>query len=266
MNLNANKDRFSGFADIYDDARPKPPQFLLNIVKQYCQNLFEAKLVDLGCGTGQSTIFWKNHAHKIYGIEPNSDMISLAKMNNSTSNIKYIQTISSKTTLEDKSIDIVTCSQALHWMEPKSTFREIQRILKPEGLFLAYDCDWPPTFNWKAEKEWKKLFDNVKNLELEHSTFDKVSHWNKNEHLNRMKHSEIFQFTKEVVIHNEELGNYERFINLALSQGQVQTLLKIKLSEEEIGLKKFRSNIKSILGERNYNWLFSYRIRLGIKL
>ena len=130
---------------------------------------------------------------------------------------------------------------------------------------MVYDCDWPPTFNWKAEKEWQKLFDIVKKLEKHYNTFDKVKHWNKNNHLTRMQNSGIFQFTKEIVIHNEELGDSERFINLALSQRQVQTLLKNKISEEEIGLNKFRSNIKNILRERNYNWLFSYRIRLGIK-
>ena len=265
MNLSGNRKRFSGFADTYDKARPKPPKVLLNLTKEYYGNLSKATIADLGCGTGQSTLFWKKHSHKIYGIEPNSDMIALANKNNSASNIKYIQAVSSETALQDKSIDIVTCSQALHWMEPESTFKEVQRILKPKGIFLAYDCDWPPTFNWKAEKEWQNLFDNVKKLEKQYNTFDKVKHWNKNNHLTRMQNSGIFQFTKEIVIHNEELGDSERFINLALSQGQVQTLLKNKITEEEIGLNKFRSNIKNILGEKSYNWLFSYRIRLGVK-
>jgi ubiquinone/menaquinone biosynthesis C-methylase UbiE len=264
MNLDGNKNRFSGFADIYDNARPKPPKALVDISEKYCDNLGKATIADLGCGTGQSTLFWKKYSAKVYGIEPNFDMIALANKNNSVSNIEYIQSISSETTLNDESVNIVTCSQALHWMDPFSTYKEVYRILKPQGLFLAYDCDWPPTFNWKAENEWQTLFNNVKKLEKQHNTFDKVKHWNKNDHLTRIQNSGVFQFTKEVVIHNEELGNAERFINLALSQGQVQTLLKIELSEEEVGLNKFRSNIKNILGDSIYKWLFSYRIRLGI--
>ena len=41
------------------------------------------------------------------------------------------------------SADIVTCSQSFHWMEPEPTLAEIARILRPGGVFAAYDYDWP---------------------------------------------------------------------------------------------------------------------------
>jgi ubiquinone/menaquinone biosynthesis C-methylase UbiE len=46
--------------------------------------------------------------------------------------------------LRDASVDIVTCSQAFHWMEPDPAFAEAARILYPAGVFAAYDYDVSP--------------------------------------------------------------------------------------------------------------------------
>ena len=64
---------------------------------------------------------------------------------------------SSKIGLANGSADIITCSQSFHWMEPGSTIAEASRVLSHGGVFAAYDCDWPPTADWMAEKEYKKL-------------------------------------------------------------------------------------------------------------
>src|SRR5258705_11021165 len=69
-----------------------------------------------------------------------------------TGNVRYQEGFSTATGLPDGCADIVTCSQSLHWMEPESTFAEIARILRPSGVFPAYDCDWPPTFSWPVEQ------------------------------------------------------------------------------------------------------------------
>lgn len=51
--------------------------------------------------------------------------------------------------LPDDSVDIITCSQSFHWMEPQSTLREFARVPRPGGIFVAYDCDWPPVLDWR---------------------------------------------------------------------------------------------------------------------
>ncbi len=51
-------------------------------------------------------------------------------------------------TKEEGTAGIVTCAQSFHWMEPESTFIEVARILRPGGVFAAYDYDRPPTVHW----------------------------------------------------------------------------------------------------------------------
>ncbi|HAG97587.1 MAG TPA: hypothetical protein DDW33_16265 [Ktedonobacter sp.] len=80
------------------------------------------------------------------GIEPNAEMRAQAERQQFLSphgeRIEYRDGLSTQTDLETDSVDIVTCSQSLHWMEPEPTFAEVTRILRPGGLFVAYDYDW----------------------------------------------------------------------------------------------------------------------------
>ena len=54
-NKQNNADRFSGFADIYENARPKVPRYPVDVI---CRYLGRAPrlVVDMGCGTGLSEV------------------------------------------------------------------------------------------------------------------------------------------------------------------------------------------------------------------
>ncbi len=76
-NIAKNAERFTGFADIYEKARPTVPQYPIAKICSYFAKR-PNRVVDLGCGTGLSTIAWKDTASNIIGIEPSGDMISVA--------------------------------------------------------------------------------------------------------------------------------------------------------------------------------------------
>jgi Methylase involved in ubiquinone/menaquinone biosynthesis len=143
-----NADRFLGFADVYDNARPKCPEKVKEILLKYLEKS-PSVIVDLGCGTGLSTTIWSKVSNKVIGIEPSRDMIKLAREKASNlKNVNFISGFSDNTGLEDSSVDIITCSQSFHWMNPETTLNEASRILKKGGIFAVYDCDWPPVCNW----------------------------------------------------------------------------------------------------------------------
>jgi len=274
----ANVDRFSGgdYTNIYDSARPKPPPALRDIIYQLVthkprtSNSKVNRVADLGCGTGLSTYFWANHAEEVFGIEPNADMIAKAKSHASklsgNTKFSFIQNISSSTGLPDNSIDVVTCSQSLHWMEPDSTFKEVARILKPGGVFVAYDCDWPPTvLDWRAEKMYQEFQKNVKAAADSRGLFKDVKKWKKGEHLERMRASGLFSYVKEIVVNHEELGNCDRAVAVAESQGSVSTAKKAGISMEEMGLNELKRIAEETLGKEMTPWYWSYYVRFGIK-
>ncbi len=267
--LTANLDRFTGFADRYDSYRPQPPVVLIDILTQLAQVERPRLVVDLGSGTGLSTCIWSSRAVQVIGVEPNADMRAQAEARTAAQpdarNVRYIDALSSQTGLPDASVDIVTCSQSLHWMDPQPTFAEVARILRPGGVFAAYDVDWPPTMNWQAERAYNDFVERAEQVGEQRGWYSGVVKWKKEEHLARMQASARFRYVKEIVVHHTEPGDAERLVGLALSQGSVAKLLLNGMSEEEISVNKLRAAARSALGDRSVTWYFSYRVRLGIK-
>jgi SAM-dependent methyltransferase len=267
--LAANVERFMGFADVYDAFRPRPPLAVLDILTQLVQTPRPALVVDLGSGTGLSTAIWAGRAESVVGIEPSADMRRQAESRTTglpdAANIRFQEGYGYATGLADGCADIVTCSQSLHWMEPEPTFAEVARILRPGGVFAAYDCDWPPTIDWRIDQVYAACHVQAHAAEQAHGLSREVRSWSKGGHLERMRASERFRYTKEIVLHHVEQGGAERLIGLMLSQGGIATLLKHGVGEDEIGISALREAATRLLGDAIVPWYFSYRVRVGVK-
>lgn len=264
-----NIERFTGFANLYDRNRPSPPQEVIKILHTYLGEK-PRNVVDIGCGTGLSSFLWMNDSVNIIGVEPNDDMRKVAITNweriNKPSNIHFTKGLSHQLELASESIDIITCSQSFHWMEPQSTLHECARVLRSGGIFAAYDSDWPPTFNWIVEEQYKKLINLAETRARQLADVEKHPHkWNKEKHLQQIEESGLFRFSKEIVFHNWELCNADRYANIALSQGGLQTALKKGANELHKEVEHFKNNVTEAFAGKAQNVLFSYRMRLGIK-
>jgi len=80
-----------------------------------------------------------------------------------------------------------------------------------------------------------------------------------------MRKSGRFRYVKEIVFHHVESGDAERLVGLALSQGEIATLLKAGRSEDEIGITALREAARRVLGEASLPWFWSYRVRVGVR-
>ena len=262
-NAEINADRFMGFADVYDNARPSLPVHFMELIRLYLGRDI-GTVVDLGCGTGLSTAAWKGNCGKVIGIEPSSDMLAVAR-EKSGEGVEFRQGYSHATGLPDGCADAVVCSQSFHWMEPVSTLKEADRILAPGGVFATVDCDWPAVCGTEPESAYEELFEKVKRLELElpdvSSTF---SRWEKSGHLANIRNSGHFRYVRELVFANAEPCTTQRFIGLAQSQGGLQTLLKLHPELIESDWKRFQERISECFGEPR-SVEFCYRVRLGVK-
>ena len=89
--------------------------------------------------------------------------------------------------------------------------------------------------------------------------------WGKGGHLERIRQSGRFRYVKEVGLHHVERGGAERLVGLALSQGEIATLLKHGIGEDEIGITALRKAARHALGDSIVPWFWSYRVRLGVK-
>jgi ubiquinone/menaquinone biosynthesis C-methylase UbiE len=264
--MEGNLSRFSGFAAEYDSVRPSPPRVLKTLLLSLAEVPRAKLVVDLGSGTGLSTRYWAGSADLVVGIEPNRDMRQRAEEVTAESNVEYREGISSRTGISGRTADIVTCSQSLHWMDPGPTFEEVARVLRQGGIFAAYDCDWPPTTGrWRADRAYDKVIQGTGSLDKKITEANRVTKWAKEEHLKRMAESRRFRYTKEVVIHETEIGDAERFVGILLSQGGIQALLKAGRTEKELGIEEFREECRTVLGDNPREWYWSYRVRIGIR-
>jgi len=65
--------RFGGFAQEYDRVRPQPPAELVPLLTQW-SGAVDPEVVDLGAGTGLSTVLWPD----ALGVEPDAGMRAVA--------------------------------------------------------------------------------------------------------------------------------------------------------------------------------------------
>lgn len=262
--IDLNPDRFTGFSDVYDSARPQMPLFPVNIITEYLGRS-PRNVIDLGCGTGLSTLIWNSRCTNAVGIEPSDDMRKEAEKKQ-TSTLSFLKGYSHDIPLPDDFADAVVCSQSFHWMEPISTLKEVNRVLKKGGVFATVDCDWPPVADWKAEKAYKDLFTKVRKIEAENPHVkDTFVRYSKDKHLKNITDSGYFEYTREIVFANTEKCTADRFIALAMSQGSLQTILKKVPELIEKKLEDFKTKIISFYGDKEFDIIFSYRMRVGVK-
>ncbi|MBV8482840.1 MAG: class I SAM-dependent methyltransferase [Verrucomicrobia bacterium] len=169
-----------------------------------------------------------------------------------------------QTGLAEQSVDIITASQSFHWMDPVSTLAEIARILRPGGVFAAYDCDWPPVCDPVADAAFAECHRHADEL-LAETGISKAKKWPKNQHLEQIKKSGHFRYNRDLACLNTDCGDSDRFVGLVRSQGSIADLLKHGYTEANVGLDRLRETVQQRFSNRTMRWFWCYRIRLGIR-
>ena len=256
---------WTGKASSYDRVRPTPPLVLLDLLTQLIGIPHPGLVVDMGSGTGLSTVIWGKRAERVIGIEPNADMRNEALRNVEghpyAAHIEYREGLAHQTGLPDGCADIVTAAQSFHWMEPVTTLAEIARILRPGGLFAAYDYDSPPAIQWELDRLAQEGTLRMVELMRERGLASSLKIWSKNKSLEPLRECAHFRFTREVLLHSIEHGDAARFLEMM----QSSALSQFQFTEQEIGFDRLRQAALQYIGSEPIPWYFSYRVRIGVK-
>ncbi|CAK8696059.1 unnamed protein product [Clavelina lepadiformis] len=129
----------------YANNRPKTPAVIGERIFKFMKDrgaLFEC-VVDVGCGSGQSSEIFVGHFKNIIGVDTSPNQIEWAGKKNMFDNITYKLGSSDNLPVEDKSVDLVASGQAAHWFGFDSFITECRRVLKPNGCLLLHAYDLP---------------------------------------------------------------------------------------------------------------------------
>jgi SAM-dependent methyltransferase len=257
---------WTGVAGAYDRARPSPPPALLDLLTRLIRTPRPALVVDLGSGTGLSAALWGERADRVIGIEPNADMrreaVRKLGRHSDAARVEYRAGVAEETGLPDECADIVTAAQAFHWMEPTATLAEIGRMLRPGGIFAAYDYDWPPAIHWELDRVTLEISERLVALMRERGLASNLKIWPKDRHLERMRESGRFRFTREALLHHVEQGDAARFLELTRSTAFSRQL---PFTDEELGTDRLREATLRSIGADTVPWHVSCRVRIGVK-
>ncbi|CAR30424.1 class I SAM-dependent methyltransferase [Lachancea thermotolerans CBS 6340] len=131
-------------SDFYQEKRPRYPESLYQEILSYHSG--DLKLaIDVGCGTGISTLPLLKSFERVVGCDPSSTMLESAKKFKDKITVKDINRIEySVCGAEDltslfasDSIDLVTGAESIHWVDEERFFKQAFQVLKPNGT-LAY--------------------------------------------------------------------------------------------------------------------------------
>jgi SAM-dependent methyltransferase len=254
-----------GFAADYDRYRPSPPPDLLRILATVAQAERPALVADLGAGTGLSTRPWVDRAERVVGIEPNPRMIAQARLTDRDPRVGYLAAFAHRTGLAAATADLVTCAQAFHWMEPAPVLAEAARILRPGGVFAAYDYDLPPVVQPEVDAAFAAHFAARGRARERLGLAAGAARWPKSRHIEQLRGSGHFRFTREIVCHGWQQTDAVRLTGLARSLGGPPELFAGKAPEVGHTLQRLAETAHRLLGTRTWPMVVCYRIRLAVR-
>ncbi len=149
------KDHFSGHAKNYAKFRPTYPPELFDAIYQYV-NHFDLAW-DCGTGNGQVAVELAKKFEKVIASDASAQQIESASPNEK---VEYHVAKAEDIHLADNSLDLLTVGQALHWFHFDEFFKEVERVMKPNGVFATWTYRYL-TINEDLDKVLWKFFDAI---------------------------------------------------------------------------------------------------------
>lgn len=126
------KDNFSIQAKGYSQFRPSYPPGMIEYIVSFVQDKKTA--LDVATGNGQVAIALSKYFDKVYATDISEKQLENAQH---ADNITYLKSKAEETDFDDNQFDLITVAQAIHWFDFDAFYKEVKRILKPDGIFAV---------------------------------------------------------------------------------------------------------------------------------
>lgn len=135
------KDNFSEQSNLYKAFRPTyPPElydFVLDLVHE------KSCAWDCGTGNGQVALELAGHFKKVHATDISKQQLEQAP---SHPNIVYSIQRAEEPAFPDDSFNLITVAQAIHWFQFDKFYEEVNRTIRPDGIFSVIGYGLIQTF------------------------------------------------------------------------------------------------------------------------
>ena len=128
---------YKNVAERYAKYRPYFHPLVIEKIKTYLQLQRPVGFaVDVGCGSGHSTVALKEIAGLVAGLDISAEMLDFAERK---PGIQYIRSAAETLAIKSNSADLLTTSMAYHWFKPEEFFTEGRRILRDGAWLIIFN-------------------------------------------------------------------------------------------------------------------------------
>ena len=123
----------------YQEYRLRYSDQIFKFVVDYCKETMPNLnlCVDVGCGSGQSTVGFAKYFQKVVGVDISASQIACAPKN--LPNVQFKVSSAEKLPfVESESVDLWCSAESFNYMPQKLTFEEADRVLKPGGTMAIF--------------------------------------------------------------------------------------------------------------------------------
>ena len=126
-------DHFSGVSAAYAAFRPRYPDALFDFLGDVAPA--RDAVWDAGTGSGQAAIGLARDFSRVIATDPSASQIEHAIPHD---RIAYRVAPAEASGLDERSVDLVTAAQALHWFDRPRFWAEARRVLRPGGVLAVW--------------------------------------------------------------------------------------------------------------------------------
>ena len=127
------EDHFSRQSQIYAQYRPKYPEEIYAYLASLAPG--HSLAWDCGTGNGQAAVGLAKYFDKVYATDASAEQILHAYQ---YPMVAYHVEPAEHVSLPNSSVDLATVAVAIHWFNFDEFYREVRRVLKPDGILAAW--------------------------------------------------------------------------------------------------------------------------------
>lgn len=125
---------FEQAPELYDRARPTYPEELFEDLAALAGLGAGARLLEIGCGTGQATLALARRGYSILCVELGAGLAAIASRNlEAYPNVEIANANFETWEPEHGGFDAVVAFTALHWIDPELRYAKPARLLRDDG-------------------------------------------------------------------------------------------------------------------------------------